>query len=250
MKKEFQRENPRKFGLIGKNISYSFSKTYFEKKFEALGIFATYQNFDLTDISDFSEIKKQEISGLNVTIPYKEKIIKFLDELTPDAENIGAVNTIKLKNDKYIGFNTDFIGFLEAIKPQLLPHHKKALILGTGGASKAIAYALEKLGITYRFVSRKNEIGFLNYENITRAIVQEFSVIINCTPLGTFPEIDQLPPFPTDFLTSKNLVFDLIYNPEKTKLMKLAEANGATTSNGYKMLQIQAEEAWKIWNTL
>lgn len=241
----------RNFGLIGKNISYSFSRKYFSEKFAAEGIQATYQNFDLDDISQFPQLlrKHKDLTGLNVTIPYKEAILPFLDTLHPEASAIGAVNTIKFeKNGKLTGYNTDHVGFSEAIKPFLKPHHKKALILGTGGASKAVDFALRRLNIQPQLVSRKASKNAILYTALSEAIFQEYTVIINTTPLGTFPEIEQAPPLPVEFLGKEHLLFDLIYNPPLTKLMQLAKARGATVLNGYKMLEHQAEKAWEIWN--
>lgn len=239
------------FGLIGKNIDYSFSRTYFNEKFAAENIDAIYKNFDLENIEQFPGLVKNnpDIKGFNVTIPYKEAIIPFLDEVEGTAMEIGAVNTIKIKEDgKLIGYNTDFYGFSEALKPYLKPHHTKALILGTGGASKAVSYALQKLGIVVTYVSRTKTSQNLIYAELTPAIMEEFKLIINCTPLGTFPNIDQFPPIPTQFITSNHLIFDLIYNPSHTKLMKFALNQNAEVANGLSMLKFQAEKAWEIWN--
>lgn len=239
------------FGLIGKNIEYSFSRNYFNQKFKTENIDAVYKNFDLEVISKFAELsfKNEEIQGLNVTIPYKESIIPYLDKIDPIAQEIGAVNTIKVNNNgKLTGYNTDFYGFTEALKPYLKKHHNKALILGTGGASKAIAYALNKLEIDFTFVSRNKTENNFTYPELTEAIIQEFTLLINCTPLGTFPKTDQFPPIPTQFLSKEHLVFDLIYNPSHTKLMKLALNQNAEVINGLKMLEFQAERAWEIWN--
>lgn len=239
-----------KYGLIGRNISYSFSKKYFNTKFTSERIDATYENFDITEISHFSEIKKTEnLKGLNVTIPYKEQILPFLDSADEHAEKIGAVNTVKLeKNGNWRGYNTDYLGFKKSIMPFLLPQHKKALILGTGGASKAVEYALKQLQIPSSFVSRKENDHFFEYKKLNKAIVHEHQIIINCTPLGTSPNTETYPPFPIELITANHLVYDLVYNPPETKFMSLAKARGAQVCNGYEMLRIQAEEAWKIWN--
>ncbi len=239
------------FGLIGKNIDYSFSRTYFNQKFSTEKIDATYKNFDLSDISEFPKltIENPDIKGLNVTIPYKEAIIPFLDEIEITAKEIGAVNTIKIKPDgTLIGYNTDFFGFSEALKPYLKPHHSKALILGTGGASKAVYYALKNLGIAVKYVSRTKSSHNYIYSELTPTIMEEYSLIINCTPLGTSPNTENYPAIPTEFLTPKHLVFDLIYNPSHTKLMKLAFSQNAEVTNGLAMLESQAEKAWEIWN--
>lgn len=241
----------REFGLLGKNISYSFSKRFFTEKFEEEAIDASYRNFDLDSIMDLKEMlhENPEVEGLNVTIPYKEAILPFLDDIDPDAEKIKAVNTIKISQEgKLKGFNTDFIGFEESLKPYLQDHHKKALILGTGGASKAIYYALEKMGIEATFVSRTADDYMYSYEELDDIAFREHQIIINCTPIGTYPNVTEYPDIPVEEITPKHLVFDLIYNPPVTKLMELSQLRGATVLNGLKMLEIQADEAWKIWN--
>lgn len=240
------------FGLIGKNIDYSFSRTYFAEKFTKEGIDAQYLNFDLSNISEFRSIfsKSEDLSGLNVTIPYKLEVIQFLDRLDENAENIGAVNTIKVeKDDSLTGYNTDFHGFSQSLKDHLKPWHTHALILGTGGASLAVAYALEQLGISHKFVSRNPSEGQFNYIDLDGEILEKYKLIINCTPLGTYPNIENHPELPFQFITKKHLVYDLIYNPEETKLLQLAAARGAKTINGLRMLQLQAEKAWEIWNS-
>ena len=241
----------RVYGLIGRNIDYSFSRKYFSEKFNSEDLNCTYRNFDIPDIEKFREIiKENEIAGLNVTIPYKEAIIPYLDQLDPHSEKIKAVNTIKFEIDGSLtGHNTDYWGFLEALKPYLEPHHQKALILGTGGASKAVAYALELLRIEYKFVSRNPEEDSLAYSDLDEEILNDFHLIINCTPLGTFPNTDVSPNIPFQFISERHLVFDLIYNPSETKLMRLASENGAKTLNGLQMLISQAEKAWEIWNS-
>ena len=251
MRKEFQ-ENLRRFGLLGRNISYSFSRGYFSRKFEREGINASYENFDLADISELPKVleKYPDLRGLNVTIPYKEDILPLLDEIDPIAKRIGAINTVKiLDNGKLQGFNTDYVGFSQAIKPFLRPHHEKALILGTGGASKAVVFALNNLGIIPISVSRSPESGRLTYEDLDEEILRDHSVIINCTPLGTSPRTEEFPPIPFDFINDQHLVFDLIYNPSETKLMQLASQKGASVNNGLKMLELQAEKSWEHWNS-
>lgn len=241
----------RKFGLIGRNISYSFSRQFFSEKFRREGIAATYENFDLQEIEDFPQIlaENPRLEGLNVTIPYKQAIFPFLDILHPVAKEIGAVNTIKISAEgKLMGYNTDFFGFAEALKPHLKAHHKKALILGTGGASKAVDYALHTLDIETRFVSRSASRNAISYTDLSQAMLEEYSVVVNTTPLGTFPQTEEHPSLPAEFLTSRHLLFDLIYNPPKTALMSLAEARGATVINGQEMLELQAKKAWEIWN--
>ena len=244
--------NIEKYGLIGKNISYSFSKQYFTDKFkqENLPNFS-YENFDISDINQLQSIVAETLylKGLNVTIPYKESVFPFLDKIDKKALAIGAVNTIKItKKQKLKGYNTDYYGFKKAIKPYLKPHHKKALILGTGGASKAVAYALHTLEIDYKFISRNPKTEQLSYEDLNSEIFNEYHIVINCTPLGTFPNIAEFPPLPYSFFTNKHLAFDLIYNPAETSFLQKAKEFKAETLNGYQMLIFQAEKAWRIWN--
>ena len=241
-----------KFGLIGKNIDYSFSRSYFAKKFNEEGLDHSYDNFDINEIEAFADIinNTSNLKGLNVTIPYKEEVIPFLSKLNKTAKKIGAVNTIKItKKGKLIGYNTDYYGFKKSIEPFLKSHHKNALILGTGGASKAIAYALKKLGIDYNYVSRTlSEKATFSYNTLTDNDIKTHTVIINCTPLGTHPNTNVCPDIPYDALTKDHLLFDLIYNPEETKFLAVGKAKGAEICNGYRMLELQAEKAWSIWN--
>ena len=235
------------YGLIGKNISYSFSRNYFDNKFKNEEISnCQYINFDTDNLSELNNIFNTDNYGFNVTIPYKETIIPYLDSLDFHAEQIGAVNTIKIENEKKIGFNTDWIGFKKSLEPLLKPHHKKALILGTGGASKAVIYALKQLQIQTLIVSRNGE---TTYEDLSEEIIQNHTIIINCTPVGTFPNTDSAPDIPYQFITKNHLVYDLIYNPAETLFLKKCKENGAVTKNGLEMLEIQAEESWKIWNS-
>ncbi len=240
-----------RFGLIGKDIDYSFSKSHFSEKFKNEGLKHTYENFDIDTIDKFPKIinSTKKLRGLNVTIPYKEAVIPYLTKLHKTAKKIGAVNTIKVsKKGKLIGYNTDYFGFKKSIQPHLKPHHKKALILGTGGASKAIAYALKNLNIKYKYVSRKatsNDV--LTYNSITKDDVHSHQIIINCTPLGTYPKTNECPNIPYEGIDKTHLVFDLIYNPEETKFLNIAKLKGATICNGSKMLELQAKKAWKIW---
>lgn len=247
-----QQNKHKLFGLIGKNISYSFSRTYFSKKFEELQLSnCSYVNFDLENIAKFPNILKEhpEVKGMNVTIPYKQAVIPFLDNLNKNAKTIGAVNTIKItKKGKLKGYNTDYYGFKKSIEPFIKPNHTKALILGTGGASKAIAFALKKMGIDYNFVSRSSSNADFTYKILTKYIIEDHPIIINCTPLGTYPNIEDKPPIPYEFITKKHLLYDLIYNPEETAFLKLGKEKGAAICNGLKMLEFQAEKAWKIWN--
>lgn len=245
----------KKYGLIGFPLGHSFSRNYFNNKFADEKIDAEYVNFEIPSIQDFRRVIEENpnIYGLNVTIPYKQQVIPYLDELNADAEEIGAVNVIKFIREagqklKLVGYNSDVVGFMGSIKPLLKPHHRKALILGTGGASKAIVYGLRKLGISSVFVSRTKKEGMLTYDELTPEIVQEFTVIINCTPVGMFPHTDTCPALPYECLTEKHLLFDLIYNPEETLFMKKGAAQGAITKNGLEMLLLQAIGAWSIWN--
>ena len=244
--------NIEKYGLIGKNISYSFSKQFFTDKFEQENLpNFSYENFDISDINQLQSIVAETLylKGLNVTIPYKESVFPFLDKIDKKALAIGAVNTIKItKKQKLKGYNTDYYGFKKAIKPYLKPHHKKALILGTGGASKAVAYALHTLEIEYKFVSRNPKTEQLSYEDLNSEIFNEYHIVINCTPLGTFPNIAEFPPLPYSFFTNKHLAFDLIYNPAETTFLQKAKEFKSETLNGYQMLVFQAEKAWRIWN--
>ncbi|WP_396192820.1 shikimate dehydrogenase family protein [Flavobacterium sp.] len=245
-------QDNKKFGLIGKNIAYSFSKKYFTEKFSSdLFDDFTYENFDIESINDFPEILKNnpDLKGLNVTIPYKEAIIPFLDTLSDKAFKIGAVNVIRFtKKGNLKGYNSDWYGFKQSLEPLLQPHHKRALILGTGGAAKAVAFALAQLGIFYTFVSREATENAIDYDRINVTTFDNFQIIINCTPLGTSPNVKEFPPIPYQFFTDKHIAFDLIYNPEETQFLKKAKKNGAVTKNGYEMLVFQAEKAWKIWN--
>jgi shikimate dehydrogenase len=242
----------RRFGLVGRNIAYSFSRGYFKEKFLKLGVERHYyDNFDLEDISHITKViaENSNLVGLNVTIPYKEDIIPYLKSLDPVAKAIGAVNTIRVTPEGLLGYNTDAYGFEQAIIPFLKPHHQQALILGTGGASKAVAYVLKKLEIKYRYVSRKPGPDQLNYEDLDEKTITSHPVIINCTPLGTWPDTLAKPGIPYSFLSSKHLLFDLIYNPEKTSFLKEGEKKGAAIANGAKMLVFQADKSWQIWNS-
>lgn len=240
------------FGLVGKNINYSFSVAYFSDKFQKENITdVLYKNFDIPDVTYFLQIlkKHKDLKGLNVTIPYKQEIIPYLDKLSRKAEEVGAVNTIKItKKGKLKGYNTDVYGFKKSLKPFLKPHHKKALVLGTGGASKAVIYVLEKLGLEYKIVSRNPEENQLSYADISQEVMQEYMVVINCTPLGTSPNVEQCPELNYDYFTDKHLAFDLIYNPAETTFLRKAKQQGASIQNGYQMLVFQAEKAWQIWN--
>lgn len=239
-----------RYGLLGRNISYSFSRGYFTQKFEDLGLGDhSYENFDIQDISEFGTVLSQDnIRGLNVTIPYKEAVLPYLAQLDEKAREIGAVNTIKMTRNGPIGYNTDAHGFQKSMEALVQPHHTKALILGTGGASKAVNYVLQQMGIQPTYVSRSKEPGRFTYGELDRDILAEYHLIVNCTPLGTFPKVEEKPPIPYQFIGQRHLLFDLIYNPEKTTFLALGEAQGAGIGNGLGMLKWQAEKAWEIWN--
>lgn len=239
------------FGLVGKNISYSFSKGYFTDKFQKLNLIDySYENLDIQNIDEFPIYIKQNktFSGLNVTIPYKEAIIPFLDKLSKKATEIGAVNTIKItKSGKLKGYNTDYLGFKKSIEPLLNKHHQKALILGTGGASKAVVYALKQLGISCVYVSRNAFGEAIGYNQLNKNTFNEFQIIINCTPVGTYPNTNSFPDIPYEYFTKNHIAFDLIYNPSETMFLKKAKDQGAIIKNGFEMLSLQAEKSWDIW---
>ncbi|OBY62168.1 shikimate dehydrogenase [Polaribacter vadi] len=246
-------EKNKLYGLLGKNISYSFSRGYFTDKFEKLKLKKSkYVNFDLQNIEDFPTIidENEHLKGINVTIPYKEEIIPFLSKIDKTAKKIGAVNTIKFtKRGNLKGYNSDVVGFENSLIPLLKKHHKRALILGTGGASKAIAYALKRNDIKYKFVSRnpegKKEI---SYNSLTKEVMEKHTIIINSTPLGTFPDIDKCPNIPYQFITKNHILYDLIYNPAISTFLSKGKEKEAITKNGLQMLELQAEESWRIWN--
>lgn len=242
----------KQFGLIGYPLSHSFSKGYFSEKFQKESILdCQYDIFPLEKVEDFTDLCAQHksLTGLNVTIPYKEKIIPFLDELNDEAQEIGAVNTIKFTNGKMIGYNTDCYGFEMSLKPLLKAHHTSALILGTGGASKAVEYVLKKLGISFQYVSRTKSSTSISYNDVNSFIIQHSTLIINSTPIGMYPNVDDAPHLPYNFITNKHLLYDLIYNPEETQFLKEGKSRGAQTKNGLEMLYLQAERSWEIWNS-
>lgn len=236
------------FGLLGKDIGYSFSRNYFSNKFRAENLRHEYVNFDLENLSTFkSLLKRDDIYGMNVTIPYKQEVIPFLDEIDPVAKAIGAVNTIVFKDNKRLGYNTDHIGFQNTLLNYLKPHHDKALVLGTGGASKAVCYVLEQLKIQVLKVSRSEGPDRKAYHQLSAKDYKEHSLLINCTPLGTHPNINAYPPIDYEKISKKHLLYDLIYNPEVTAFMKMGKAKGAEVVNGYQMLVDQAEASWNLW---
>ena len=238
-------------GLLGKSLSHSFSKPFFEAYFASNQLNATYSNFEIETIEHVSTVFAIEgLTGFNVTIPYKEAILPFLDELSPEAKEIGAVNTVKIVNGKKIGYNTDAFGFQQSIKPFLTNLHEKVLILGTGGASKAVAYVLKNIGIDVLYVTRNpSNSNEFSYEQINEYMLKACKLVVNTTPVGTFPNIEESPAFPFEFLSNEHLVVDLIYNPAETLFLKSAKVAGATTLNGESMLKEQALKSWQIWNS-
>ncbi len=246
-----RKKEKHKYGLVGKNISYSFSRSYFKAKFEKEGITnSEYVNFDIEILEEFPNLLANDgnIKGFNVTIPYKESVRKYVDFIAKDAEAIGAINTIKvLTNKKLKGYNTDVYGFELALKLKLKNTHKKALIFGTGGASKAVIYVLKKLKIPYLLVSRNPKENQIHYTAINEELLKKYTLLINTTPLGTYPKTNELPKIPYKHLTPTHYLFDLVYNPPLTAFLKQGKAQGCITQNGLKMLEYQAEKAWEIW---
>ncbi|MCT4591680.1 MAG: shikimate dehydrogenase [Carboxylicivirga sp.] len=245
----------RTFGLIGYPLAQSFSQKYFTEKFSKEDIDARFLNFEIEHITELPEVLKQHayISGFSVTIPHKENVFEYLDELDHSAKAVGACNAVKVnwdkKQPKLIGYNTDLIGFSNSIKPLLKESHKKALILGTGGAAKAVAEAFRLMQIEFKYVSRNKSDNKLTYKNLNKDIIDEFTILVNCTPLGMFPNIDTCPDMPYDLLSEDHILYDLTYNPETTLFMQKGINQGAVVKNGLEMLHLQAEAAWSIWNS-
>ena len=261
-----------KYGIIGFPLGHSFSRGFFTEKFAREGIDAQYLNFEIPDATMLKDVLREnpELRGLNVTLPHKQAVIPLLDELSDEAREIGAVNVIKisqldnftigqLPDDKIVkssnskivelkGFNSDIIGFTESIRPLLQPHHTKALILGTGGASRAIRVGLSRLGIEWTYVSRTPHENRLTYSDLTPEVMKDYNVIVNCSPVGMFPKVDEAPAIPYELLTPKHLLFDLVYNPEDTLFMKKGREQGAIVKNGLEMLHLQAIASWEFWN--
>ncbi|MGB0883109.1 MAG: shikimate dehydrogenase family protein [Flavobacteriales bacterium] len=238
------------FGLVGKQIDYSFSPTFFQEKFQALGLPHNYRLFDRASLDHLkTEFKSMNINGFNVTQPYKTDIIPFLDKLSPEAEAVAAVNCVKIIDNQWIGYNTDAFGFHQSIKPFLAKHHERALILGRGGASRAVAYVFKNLGLNYCFVRRTaSQANELSYEQVSEELLNSIQVIVNTTPLGTFPNVETCPNLNYSALTSSHFLIDLVYNPNETKFLSRAKAQGALTLNGKDMLIHQAEKSWDIWS--
>lgn len=241
-------------GIIGFPLTHSFSKQYFTEKFQRESIDGyTFDAFELKSITELTTLLSQtpSLKGFAITKPYKQQILSYLDFATPDVQEIGACNCVHIVDGKLYGYNTDVLGFEESLKTLLQPHHNKALILGTGGAAQAVAYVLRKLGIDFLFVSRNNsnKISCVNYTNLNQQIIEENTLIINASPVGTFPNIDEAPAIPYQFISDKHYCFDLVYNPSQTKFLALSEKQKAISKNGFDMLAIQAEANWKIWNS-
>ncbi len=242
----------RKFGLIGYPLDHSFSKSYFEKKFDRENILdAEYQNYPLSSIDQFSQLIEStpELKGLNVTIPYKESIIPFLTELDETAQEVGAVNTIKFIDGKLIGYNTDAWGFAKSLLSMASPKMKRALIIGNGGAAKAVKYVLNRIGVEYQIVNRTKSDGVFSYEDLTDELISSVQLLVQTTPIGTSPNINEMPAIPMNSIGSTHIAFDLIYNPEETLFLKTMREKGAKTKNGLEMLQAQADEAYRVWSS-
>jgi len=242
----------RTLGLIGYPLSHSFSKKYFTDKFEREGIKGyEYSLFPIETIEGLKPLldATPELEGLNVTIPYKEQVIPFLDECSPIVAEIGACNCIRIQDGRLVGYNTDVIGFAKTLEPKLAPHHQHALVLGTGGAAKAVHYVLKQKGIGFLEVSRTSREGVVTYDNLDRSVMGKHTLIINTTPLGMYPKTEEAPPIPYGLIDSRHYLYDLVYNPSKTRFLALGEEKGATIENGADMLVIQAEASWDIWNS-
>lgn len=242
----------RRFGLLGYPLTHSFSQKYFTEKFAQLGLNdCVYENYSLKDISELQGVleTQTDLRGLNVTIPYKKQVLEFLTDVNEVVAKIGACNCINIKDGKRTGYNTDVVGFEQSLRPFLQPHHKKALVLGTGGASAAVVYVLEKLGIPFQYVSRAASEIAVSYNEVDEAMLAAHQLIINTTPAGMYPNVDQCPGIPYQYLSSQHHLYDLIYNPAETKFLEKGRLQGATTQNGQEMLILQAEESWRIWNS-
>lgn len=243
-----------KYGLIGYPLGHSFSIGYFNEKFANENIDAQYINFEIPSIDNLVEVlsSNPQLRGLNVTIPYKEQVIRYLDSISPEAQAIGAVNVIRVSqkgNQTFLrGFNSDVIGFTKSIEPLLERYHRKALILGTGGAAKAVDYGLKSLGLETQMVSRSRKTGAITYDDVKAETIEEYNVLVNCTPLGLYPNVDLCPTLPYNAMNSRTLLYDLLYNPDETLFMRKGLEQGATVKNGLEMLLLQAFASWEFWN--
>lgn len=243
----------RRYGLIGYPLSHSFSQKYFTEKFAREGITGcSYSNFPLASIDELPAVLTDaELCGLNVTIPYKEQVLAYLDELSPVVEAVGACNCIRIDGGRCVGHNTDVVGFEASLLPKLGSHHRQALVLGTGGAAKAVEYVLGKLGISYRLVTRRPQDGSndLGYNEVDAALMKAYTLVVNTTPLGMYPKVEEYPPLPYSAVGERHYFFDLVYNPARTLFLQKAADRGAVVENGHEMLLLQAEESWRIWNS-
>lgn len=243
-----------KYGIIGLPLGHSFSPGFFNEKFQNEGIDAIYEKYELPQIEALKEVlaSNPELRGLNVTIPYKQQVMQYLDDISEEAQAIGAVNVVRVSHEgkkiKMKGYNSDVIGFTRSIEPFISKHHKKALILGTGGASKAIEYSLKSLGLATQKVSRRKSADTITYDEITPEIIKEYNVVVNCTPVGMYPHTEEYPQLPYEAMDSHTLLYDLIYNPDETMFMKKGKENGAIVKNGLEMLLLQAYASWEFWN--
>lgn len=251
-KSTYQQEGQRVFGLIGYPLSHSFSRQYFTDKFQKEGgSDCSYEQFAIPSIEELKKVLQQNpgLEGLNVTIPYKEQVLSYLDEEDERVRQIGACNCIRIRDGKLKGFNTDATGFELSLKEQLLPQHNRALVFGTGGAAKAVRFVLDHLGIDFMYVSRKPSFNSLSYEQVTPSLLAGYPLLINTTPLGMYPNTTQAVPIPYEAITDRHYLYDLVYNPAMTLFLQKGKEQGARVKNGYDMLVIQAEESWRIWNS-
>ena len=242
----------RLFGLVGYPLTHSFSRTFFTQKFSSMGMGEElfYENFSIPDIEElpYLLIQKKYLDGFNITIPYKKQVIPFLHQLTPEVAEMGACNCVRIQNKKLIGYNTDVVGFEQSLKPFLQKQHTHALILGTGGAAAAVEYVLRKLRINYLNVSRNPTESSIAYKEINQAVLSQYQLIINTSPVGQYPNVEAAPLIPYEYLGAQHHLYDLIYNPTETLFLQKGKAQGASVQNGYEMLVLQAEESWRIWN--
>lgn len=242
----------RRFGLIGYPLSHSFSKKFFSEKFEAEHILdCVYENFPISSMAEFPKLLQQypDLQGINITIPYKKDVISHLTEVTPVVASIGACNCMHIQGKERIGYNTDVVGFRKSLEPFLQAHHTKALVLGTGGASAAVCYVLQQLEIPYLLVSRKQDTHTISYQQLSENLLSSHTLLINTTPLGTFPKVEEYPPLPYQWVTPQHHLYDLVYNPTETLFLRYGKEKGATIQNGFEMLIEQANESWRIWNS-
>ncbi len=239
-----------KYGIIGYPLGHSFSRAFFTEKFQREHIDAEYVNFEIPSADMLPGIVQANpnLRGLNVTLPHKEAVIPMLNELSDEAKEIGAVNVIRVRDGRLKGFNSDIIGFMDSIRPLLKPWHQHALVLGTGGASRAIRVGLQRLGIEWTYVSRTPAPGRLTYADLTSELMEHYQVIVNCSPVGMFPRVDACPDIPYQLLTGRHLLYDLVYNPQETLFLKRGAERGAAVKNGLEMLHLQALASWRFWN--